>query len=72
MKHTLVNPNQICYYVITVQNISFTDAPIFISMEDYEFSLIFVSKVEVLRASNRTPTNRRLQTFPHIILFSEH
>ena len=35
MGHTLVNPNQLCSYGMTVQDNPFAEAPIWISTEDH-------------------------------------
>ena len=58
MEHTLVNPNQICSYVITVQDNPFSNSPIFISTEDHGFSLPLVIKETLLGVAIRTPTDR--------------
>jgi hypothetical protein len=72
MEHTLINPNQLRAYGITVQNNPFDPAPIFISTEDNEFTLTLNSKGMVIGVATRTPTNQELQTCPHVILSSEH
>ena len=72
IEHTLVNPNQLCSYVITVQDNQFSKSPTFIWMEYHEFSLLLVSKGTVLVVADRIPTDRELQTFPLIIILSEH
>jgi hypothetical protein len=72
MEHTLINPNQLRAYGITVQDNPFNPAPIFISSEDNEFTLPLSSKGTVLGVATRTPTGQELQTFPHVVLSSEH
>ncbi len=72
MEHTLINPNQLRSYGITVQDNPFDTAPIFIATEDSEFSLPLTSKGTVIGVATRTPTDQELQTCPHVELSSEH
>jgi hypothetical protein len=72
MDHTLVNPNQLRSYGITVQDNPFAAAPTFISTEDNEFSLPLSCSGTILMAATRTPTDRELNTCPHVVLSSEH
>jgi hypothetical protein len=72
MEHTLVNPNQLRAYGITVQDNPFAEAPIFISTEGNEFTLPLASKGTTLGVPTRTPTDHELQTCPHVVLSSEH
>ena len=52
---TLVNPNQLSAYGMTVQENPFVEAPIFIATEDYDFMLKFSSKGTILEFYKRTP-----------------
>jgi hypothetical protein len=72
MEHTLLNPNQLQAYGITVQDNPFDPAPISISPENNEFTLPLNSKGTVLGVATRTPTDQELQTCPHVVLSSEH
>ncbi len=72
MDHTLVNPNQLRAYGLTVQDNPFSEAPIFISTEGHEFILPLASKGTILGVTTRTPTDQELQTCPHVTLSSEH
>jgi hypothetical protein len=72
MEHTLINPNQLRAYKITVQDNPFDPAPIFISAEDNKFTVPLSSKGTVLGVATRTPTDQVLQTCLHVILSSEH
>jgi hypothetical protein len=72
MDHTLVNPNQLRAYGLTVQDNPFSEAPIFISTEGHEFILPLASKGTILGVTTRTPTAQELQTCPHVTLSSEH
>ena len=71
MEHNLEKPNKNCYYLINIQDNPFANSPIFISIEDHEFSLPLIRKVIVLGVDTRTPTHQDLQTFPRIILSPE-
>ena len=48
MDHTLVNPNQLCAYGMTVQENLFAEAPIFIATEDHGFMILLSSKRTIL------------------------
>jgi hypothetical protein len=72
MSHTLVNPNQLRAYGITVQDNPFIEAPIFISTEDSNFSVPLACKGTILGVATRTPTEQELQTCPHVTLSSDH
>jgi hypothetical protein len=72
MEHTLINPNQLRAYGITVQDNPFDPAPIFISTEDNESTLPLNSKGTVLGVATITPADQELQTCPHVVLSSEH
>ena len=56
MYHTLVNPNQLHAYGMTVQDNPFAEAPIFIVTEDHEFMLMLSSKGTILGVTTRNPT----------------
>ena len=72
MDHTLINPNQLRAYGLTVQDNPFSDSPIFIATEGHEFVLPLSSKGTILGVNTRTPTNAELQSCPHVPLSSEH
>ena len=72
MDHTLVNPNQLRAYGLTVQDNPFSDSPIFISTEGNEFVLPLSSTGTILGAATRTPTEQELQTCPHISMSSDY
>ena len=58
MDHTLVNPNQLSSYVITVQDNPFTEAPIFIATEDHGFMLPLSFKGAILEFTTRNFTEK--------------
>ena len=72
MYHTLVNPNQLRAYGMIVQDNPFAEAPIFISTEDHDFMLPLSSKGTIPGVTTRTPTDKELQTFPHVTCLSAH
>ena len=57
MENTVVKPNKILSYGITIQENPFSIVPMFISTEDHEFSLPLASKFTVLGVDTRTPTD---------------
>ena len=66
MDHTLVNPNQLRAYGMTVQDNPFAEAPILIPTEDCDFMLSLSSKGNILGVASRTPTDKELHTCPHV------
>ena len=72
MDHTLVNPNQLRAYGMTVQNNPFAKAPIFIATEDHDFMLPLSSKGTILGVTIKNPTYKELQTFPHVTCLTAH
>ena len=66
MYHTLVNPNQLRAYEMTVQDKHFSEAPIFVAMEDHDFMLVLSSKGNILGVTTITPTDKELQTYSHV------
>ena len=72
MDHTLVNPNKLRAYGMTVQDNPFSEAPISITAEDHDFVLPLSSKGAILGVATRTPTDKELQTCPHITCLSAH
>ena len=72
MKHTLINPNQLRLYGITVQDNPVSESPLYIMTEDGDFVLPLSMKGTNVIANTRTPTQEELQTCPHIVLSSPH
>jgi hypothetical protein len=72
LEHTLVNPNQLRAFGISVQDNPFSDAPIYIATEDSEDVLPLTCSGTILMANTRTPTDKELSTCRHIVLSSEH
>jgi hypothetical protein len=72
MNHTIVNPNQLRAFGLTVQDNPFSAAPTCIAAEGQEFVLPLKSKGTTLGVTTRTPTSQELQTSPHVVLSSEY
>ena len=72
MDHTLVNPKQLRAYGMTVQDNPFAEASIFIATEKHDFMLTLSSKGTIIGVATRTPTNKELQTCPHVTCFLVH
>ena len=62
MYQTLVNPNQLHAYGMTVQDNLFEEALISIAIEDHEFIILLSSKGIILRVTTRTPKDKELHT----------
>ena len=60
MDHTLLNPNQLCAYGMTVEEKSLSDAPILIATEEHKFMLPLSSKGAILGVNTITPTYKDL------------
>ena len=72
LSHTLINPNQLRSFGITVQDNPFTGSPLYIATEDEEFVMpLGISGTNII-AETRTPTDEELQTCTHIVLSSPY
>ena len=60
MDYTMVNPNQLRAYGMTVQDNPFAQVPIFIATEDHDFMLLLSSKGTILGVTTRNPTDKEL------------
>lgn len=72
MDHTLVNPNQLRSFGVTIQDNPFAELPTFLSTEGNEFVMPLSCKGTIIGAPTRTPTDCELNTCPHVILSSDH
>ena len=61
MEHSLLNPNQLRHFGVTVQDNPFADAPLYISTENGDFVLPLEILGTNIVAETRTPTERELQ-----------
>ena len=72
MEHSLLNPNQLRYFEVTVQDNPFADAPLYISTENGEFVLPLEILGTNIVADTRTQTERELQECRQIVISSPH
>jgi len=72
MEHTLVNPNQMRLFGITVQDNPVCESPLYLTTEDGDFVLPSQMKGTNVMANTRTPTAQELHDCTHIILLSKH
>ena len=70
MNHSLVNPNQMRHYGITVQDNPFSSTQMHLQTEDAEFVLPLHSDGTTLFWDSRTPTDKELHECRHVELTS--
>ena len=70
MDHSLINPNQLRYYGIKVQENPMLETALSIITEDNEFCMEIAISGTVVYAETFTPSEKELHQFPHIILSS--
>ena len=72
MKHSLINPNQLRHHGVTVQDNPFSTDPLFIANEDQKFNMELMIEGTTIFANTFTPSEKELNTCPHIVLSSPH
>ena len=72
MDHTLVKPNKLCAYIMTVQDKPFAEAPFCISTENHDYMVPLSSKWTVLGNTTRNPAEQELQTCPEVTCMLAH
>ena len=72
MVHSLLNPNQLQHFGVTVQDNPFADAPLYIPTENGDFVLPLEILGTDIVAKTRTPTERELQECLQIVMSSPH
>ena len=72
MDHTLVNPNHLRHFGVTVQDNQYSNSPLYIESPDRDFVLPLIVEGTNIMAHTRTPTGEELATCRHIVLFSHH
>ena len=72
LSHTLVNPNQLRSFGVTVQDNPFSGSPLYIATEDEEFVMPLGILGTNIIANTRTPTDEELQTCQHVVLSSPY
>ena len=70
LDHTLVNPNQLRAYSVSIQDNPFDDKPLSITTDDASVELY--SEGTVICGDTRTPTDSEMSQFPRLILTSPH
>ena len=68
--HTMVNPDQLRLYGMTLQDKAFAEAQIFIATEDHDFIIPLSSKGTIIRVTKITPTDKEIHTYPHVTCLS--
>ena len=72
MQHTLINPNQLRYYGVKVQDNPMLSEPLSIIKEDNSFNLELQIEGTNIFVDTHTPSDEELNTCKHIVLSSPH
>ena len=72
MSHTLINPNQLQHFGTKVQDIPMSYEPLSIITEDKEFCMELSMAGTICYFDTFVPSEKELQTCPHITLSSPH
>ena len=72
MEHTLVNPNKLRHFSVTVQDNPYSSYPLYIEYPDHDFVLPSIVEETNILAHTRTPTGEDLATCQHLVLSSQH
>ena len=56
LDHTLVNPNQLQHFGVTVQDNPYSSSPLYIESPDHDFVLPLIVEGNDILAHTRTPT----------------
>ena len=72
MEQTLVNPNQLQHFGVTVQDNPYSNSPLYIESPGRDFVLPLIVEGTNIIAHTRTPTGEELATCQHIVLSSQH
>ena len=72
MVHSLINPNQLRLYGVTVQDNPVCDSALYIMTEDSEFVFPWGLKGPNVLANSRPPTTEELHDCMHVTLSSHH
>jgi hypothetical protein len=70
LDHSLINPNQMRAYGVSVQDNPYANTAMHIAAEQDEFELPMTADGTVIFFNSRTPTNHELETCTHITLSS--
>jgi len=72
MSHTLINPNQLRHFGTQVQDNPMSSQPLSIITENNEFCMELTMSGTICSVDTFAPSERELQTCPHIVLSSPH
>jgi len=70
MTHSLINPNQLRHYGVHVQDDPTSHRPLSIITEDGDFAMEMQRKGTIISFNTHTPTQKELESLPHIQLSS--
>ena len=72
LPNSLINPNQLRYFGIFVQDDPTSTIPLHIRTEDARFNMPLKMKGTVIFEEKRKPTEKELDKCPHVVLSSPH
>ena len=72
MDDSLINPNQLLHYSVNVQDDPTPNCPLSVISENGDFSMLLHRKGTIVYFDTHTPTQKELDTCPHINLSSRH
>ena len=71
LEHSLLNPNQLRHYGLTVQDNPFDETEMHLATENGELLIPLQAEGTIIFLSTRTPTDRELHECPHITMTSK-
>ena len=72
MEYTLVNPNQLRHFGVTVQDNPYSSSPLYIESPDRDSVLLLIVEGTNIMVHTRTPTVEELATGRNIVLSYQH
>ena len=72
MENSLLNPNQLRHFGVTVQDNPFSPVPLHMATEDSSFIMPLAMLGTIVTAQTRTPTQEELDTCRKVVLSSKH
>ena len=70
-EHSLINPNQLRHFGVTVQDNPYDETEMHLETEDGELVIPLQASGTTISVSTRTPTDRELQECPHVTMTSK-
>ena len=71
LEHSLLNPNQLRHYGVSVQDNPYADVEMHLETEDGGITIPMKAEGTTIYIPTRTPTDRELQECPHIMMSSK-